>query len=89
MKDYKEENILAGYPRNQTGRALPRHHRGHGFKSRSSLNFFQVFSQQSGCVDNCENLFFFIKSFDLNTSRIIHIPKLTARITSNTREGLI
>ena len=21
--------------------------------------FFQVFSQQSGCVDNCENLFFY------------------------------
>ena len=36
------------------------HRRGHGFISRSSLNFFQVFSQQSGCVDNCENLFFYI-----------------------------
>ena len=25
-----------------------------------SLNFFQVFRKQSGCVDNCENLFFYL-----------------------------
>ena len=41
------------------GRVLHRHRRGHGFESRSSLNFFQAqfFSQQLKLRSNCEDLF--------------------------------
>ena len=40
------------------GRALHRHRRGHGFESRSSLNFFQAFfSQLLKLRSNCEDLF--------------------------------
>ena len=39
------------------GRALHRHRRGHGFESRSSLNFFQAFfSQLLKLRSNCEDL---------------------------------
>ena len=39
------------------GRALHRHRRGHGFESRSSLNFFQAFfSQPLNLRTNCEDL---------------------------------
>ena len=38
------------------GRALHRHRRGHGFESRSSLNFFQAFfSQLLKLRTNCED----------------------------------
>ena len=41
------------------GRALHRHRRGHGFESRSSLNFFQAFfSQLLKLCSNCEYLSF-------------------------------
>ena len=41
------------------GRALHRHRRGHGFESRSSLNFFQAFfSQLLKLRNNCEDLSF-------------------------------
>ena len=43
------------------GRALHRHRRGHGFESRSSLNFFQAFfSQLLKWRSNCEDLFFYL-----------------------------
>ena len=42
---------------NSVGRALHRHRRGHGFESRSSLNFFQaLFSQLVRLRTNCEDL---------------------------------
>ena len=38
------------------GRALHRYHRGHGFESRSGLNFFQTSMSQCllSCVYNCD-----------------------------------
>ena len=54
------------------GRALHQHRRGHEFKSRSSLNFFQVFHKQSGCTDNCENLFFYL-IFHLQYMYMLHM----------------
>ena len=39
------------------GRALHRHHRGHGLEPRASLNFFQgFFSQLLKLRSNCEDL---------------------------------
>ena len=40
------------------GRALHRYRRGHGFKSRTDLNFFQAFFHYCfSSVHNCENRF--------------------------------
>ena len=67
------------------GRALHRHRRGHGFESRSSLNFFQFFfSQLLKLCSNCEDLsstwsfirssnvcFIYLHSF-IHPSRVYH-----------------
>ena len=56
------------------GRALHRYRRGHGFESRSSLNFFQAFfSQLLKLRSNCEELFSiwsFIRSSKIYVSYI-------------------
>ena len=43
--------------KNSAGRALHRHRRGHGFESRSSLNFFRLSIHNcSSCVNNYDGL---------------------------------
>ena len=54
------------------GRALHRHRRGHGFESRSSLNFFQAFfSQLLKLRSNCEDLSSI--NFDLSSAVQIYL----------------
>ena len=76
MKDYRLKYSF--------GRALHWHRVGHGFKSHLSLNFFWVLLQQSGCVVNCDNLFFYIGFFCL-----ISNGKVTDSVWRDNKNSLI
>ena len=59
------------------GRALHRYRRGHGFESRSGLNFFRLlFHKCSSCVYNCDDpqfkyMIFHIFIYTSNSSRLV------------------
>ena len=61
MKDNRGEKILA------VGKTLYWYRRGHRFKSDSSLIFSGVFLQQSGGIDNCENVVLYV------VTQVIHM----------------
>ena len=66
-------------------RALHRYRRGHGFKSRTGLNFFQVLfsTTRFSSVLSCEELFFSLLHFTTVQIYEFHISKIirTSAIT--------
>ena len=67
------------------GGALHRYRRGHGFKSRTGLNFFQVLfsTTRFSSVLSCEELFFSLLHFTTVQIYEFHISKIirTSAIT--------
>ena len=71
------------------GRALHRHRRGHGFESRSSLNFFRLsFRNCISCVYNCDDqsfIYCFFRSSNIwiFISSLSYFKECTQAITWN------